>query len=200
MNTNKKTISVCVLLFLTLMLTVPVWAHGDDPEGEDDHSSELAEGTKAPDDGHAVVDSVSLGNSNSLMVMGGFIGAVFLAGGSGFMFQPRKSTLFGLALIGLTGVIHLMVGLAWRDALLLLNGFGFLALGALWAMPPRFIPNQKRMIAIILAAYTLITFAGYFLTHDHFDFIAIFTKVVEVPLLLALTYSAFTAKTVDISA
>ncbi|MFT5193772.1 MAG: hypothetical protein ACI9EW_001538 [Cellvibrionaceae bacterium] len=199
MNTNKKTIVASLLLILTLMLTVPAWAHGDDPEEEPVATQAVQADDPDEKDDHAVVDEVSLRNNNSLMVMGGLLGAVLLAGGSGLMFQPRRSTILGLALIGLTGAIHLIVGLAWGDTLLLLNGIGFLGLGALWALPPRFVPNQKRILAIVLAAYTLITFAGYFLTHDHYDFIAIFTKVVELPLLIALAYSAYTAKTVKLN-
>ncbi len=89
MKQQKLTFTVILLLVLTLLLTVPVLAHGDDPEEEhtstqgsdDDHADES--------DGHAIVDEASLRNSNTLMVLGGFLGAVFLAGGAGFMFQPR---------------------------------------------------------------------------------------------------------------
>ncbi len=175
---KSKKIGVLLIVLSSLLFAVPVLSHGDDPEEE----------TSAE-----VLDDHASGTSNISFIIGGILGAVLLAAGGAFLFSPRPGmmTLIGLALAGATGVIHLMVGSVWGDTLLLLNGIGFLGLGILWAIPKQFIPIQKRIVSIVLAMYTLVTILGYFLTHDHYDFVAILTKVIEVPLLVILAVSAF---------
>lgn len=203
MNSKSKKITVLLFILISLLLTVPVIAHGDDPDEEEtstevseDHSETEKEDTHTDEDeGEDHSDSEdehTSGTSNTSFVIGGLIGATLLAAGAAFIFSPRPGsmTLIGLALIGATGAIHIMVGSMWGDTLLLLNGIGFLGLGVLWAMPNQFIPNQKRILAIVLALYTLVTILGYFLTHDHYDFVAILTKVIEVPLLIILAAAA----------
>ena len=204
MNIQSKKLVLILIILLSLSLAVPVLAHDGEPEEDetttevsDDHAEEEEEdGHSDDEDNHA--DEADAGHndegySNTGYVIGGIIGAVLLAAVAAFLFSPRPSLiiLIGLALIGATGVVHLMVGSAWGDTLLLLNGIGYLGLGVVWAMPNQMIPNQKRILAIILAVYTLITIAGYFVTHDHYDFVALFTKVIEAPLLVILAISAF---------
>ncbi|MFK7801654.1 MAG: hypothetical protein AB8G95_08490 [Anaerolineae bacterium] len=230
MKLLKNLVTTIFLLTLTLLLVVPTFAHGEDPEegepstqvadegdghddddphteDEEDHSGEsdahTEEGDSHNEDGdHGHTDGEDNhgdGSGNTGFVIGGIIGAVLLAAGAAFMFSPRPSmlVLIGLALIGATGVIHLMVGANWGDTLLLLNGIGFLGLGVVWAIPNQMIPNQKRIVAIVLAVYTLITILGYFLTHDHYDFVAILTKVIEVPLLIILAISVFSSEKIN---
>ncbi len=158
-------------------------AHGDDPE--DESTAEIS-------DEHTEEGDVHAGPSNTSYVSGGIAGAALLVAGAAFLFSSQLSimTLVGLALIGATGVIHIMVGSIWGDTLLLLNGIGFFGLGILWVLPNQFIPNQKRILGIVLALYTLVTILGYFFTHDHYDFVAILTKAIEAPLLIILVISA----------
>lgn len=184
---SKKLILVLIILF-SLSFAVPALADGE--PGEEDGHAEVSDDHAEDEDGH---DDGGEGSGNTRYVIGGIVGALLLVAGAAFLFSPRPNIiiLIGLALIGATGVVHLMVGAAWGDTLLLLNGIGYLVLGILWAMPNQMIPNQKRILAIILAVYTLITIVGYFVTHDHYDFVALFTKVIEVPLLIILVISVY---------
>lgn len=211
MDSRLKSIFVLFGMLIILISVAPVLGHGEDPE-EEEKAAEVEEQHADEDDGHqddddhqddgdhvetdehaAEGDDHGGGFGNIQFVVGGIIGALLLAGGVAFLFSPRPSMmiLVGLALIGATGVIHLMVGGNWGDTILLLNGIGFLVLGAVWGMPNELFSNQKRITAGILVIYTLITIVGYFATHDHYDFVAILTKVIEVPLLIILGLSAF---------
>ena len=197
MNTKFKNIIVLLSIFFSLLIAVPVMGHGDDPE-EEETSAEVSDSHSDEEDEHASEgDGHGSDTSNAIFIIGGIIGAALLATGAAFLFTPRPGymILTGLALIGATGVIHLMVGAIWGDILLLLNGLGYFVLGVAWAMPNQFIPNQKRISAIILTIYTLITILGYFLTHDHYDFVAIITKAIEIPLLAILAMSAYQPST-----
>ena len=174
-----------LLLMVSLLFTVPVLAHGDDPD-EEESTAEVA-------DDHGEEDAHDEGLSNVSVVIGGIAGAALLAIGAAYLFSPRPDliSLIGLALIGGTGIIHLMVGLTWSDMLLILNAIGYIGLGIVWVMPKQFFPNQRRILAAVLALYTLATIFGYFLTHDHFDFVGLMAKVIEFPLFLILAYDAF---------
>ena len=232
MNIKSKKLAVILIILLSLSFSVPVLAHGGEPDedetttevsddhaedetttevsddhaedetttevsddhAEDETTTEVSDDHAEEEDGHTEEeDDHGEGSGNTRYVIGGIVGALLLVAGAAFLFSPRPNIiiLIGLALIGATGVVHLMVGAAWGDTLLLLNGIGYLVLGILWAMPNQMIPNQKRILAIILAVYTLITIVGYFVTHDHYDFVALFTKVIEVPLLIILVISVY---------
>ena len=128
-------------------------------------------------------------------VIGSIVGAALLAGAAYFAFSPRPSNTFlvGLALAGATGMIHLMIGLIWGDTLFLLNGIGYFGLAIFWALPTELFPRQKMLTAVALAIYTLITIVAFIAAHigDHFDFLGIFDKVIEVGLLIAIGLALF---------
>lgn len=190
MKIGIRLILLTILLFCSLLLPFPALGHEDLEEGSGSEAAALNEG-----DGHSeeADDHDAKEDGTLSLVLGGIIGAAVLALGGVFLFNPRPNpmTLIGLALIGMTGVIHLMIGVGWGNILLVLNGLGYLILGIMWALPVQSVSYQKRLFNIVLIVYTLITIAGYFLTHDHYDFIAILTKVVEVLLLIALAFSLF---------
>lgn len=193
MKLVKNLIIAFILFLLTLFFVIPAFAHGEDPE-EGESTAQIADGGDGHSDNNPHSegdDDHGDGSGNTSFAIGGIIGATLLALSAAFMFFPRPSmlVLIGLALIGATGVIHIMVGVNWGVALLLLNGIGFLGLGVVWAMPNEIISNQQRIIVIVLAIYTLITILGYFFTHDHYDFVAILTKVIEALLLIILAIS-----------
>ncbi len=196
MHSKIKYLPILIGIFFVFAFTLPVIGHGDDPEEEpaaqvedsqDDGDGHSDDGDHSDEDGHQE------SSGNLQFVIGGIIGALLLAGGAVFLFSPRPPTmvLAGLALIGATGVIHLMVGAFWGDTILLLNGIGYLVLGVVWGMPNEMFSNQKKIVAGILAVYTLITIGGYFATHDHYDFVAILTKAIEGLLLIILGLAVF---------
>ena len=177
--------------------------HAED-EGVDDHSEETD--TNNEDDGtdghtadegadaHAEDGADDHGggsNLNLIATMSGIIAAVALAGGA-MMFlgeRPNTLTLAGLALIGFTGLLHLVAGTAWSDTLLILNGIGYVVLAIAWVSPQQIMGNQRQIVAGILIVYTLITIIGYFATHDHYDYLGIISKVIEFVLLAVLALS-----------
>ncbi len=128
-------------------------------------------------------------------VIGAIVGAGLLAGLAAFMFSPRPSNtvLAGLALAGATGMIHLMMGFIWGSNLFVLNGIGFFGLAIFWALPTELFPRQKTVTAVALAIYTLVTIGAYLVDHigDHFDFLGIFAKVIEVALLIVIGMTLF---------
>ena len=162
----------------------------DDTHAENEATDDHAEDTT---DAHAdeADDHGGGSNLNTLATVGGIIGAIVLVAGAMMILNPSPSSLVlaGLALIGFTGVLHLVVGAAWSDTLLILNGLGYMGLAIAWVWPQQFIPNQNKIVAAILIVYTLITIVGYFGTHDHYDYTAILSKIVEVVLILVLGLS-----------
>lgn len=127
--------------------------------------------------------------------LGGVGGAILLAGAAAFLFKPRPSNtmLAGIACIGATGTIHLMMGLIWGNNWFLLNGVGYFGLGVLWAMPDEIIPQQRKLVSVALALYTLVTIVIYIASHitDHFDTLGIVDKLIEVMLLIAIGLTWF---------
>ena len=121
-------------------------------------------------------------------LIGGLIGGVVLAGVAMMMIQPKPdrlmlSVLFG---IGFAGILHLAVALIWGDNLLLLNGAGFIVLGIAWGWFTGLVPGGRTTILAVLAVYTLVTFVGYFVTHDHFDLVGLASKAAEAFLLIVI--------------
>ena len=90
-----------------------------------------------------------------------------------------------LATIG-TAVIHMMLG-GW---LFILNGIGYLVLGAAVLAPMPFLQQRRGIVRLMLLAYTFVTIVAYFVAHPNFawqtDGLGLFTKLVEVILFLLL--------------
>ncbi len=89
----------------------------------------------------------------------------------------------------ITAVVHLFVG--WPpqgiDALLFLNGLGYLVLLAAWWRTPAFL--SRHLVRWVYMLYTAVTIVGYFAVWGLgglTDAVGMFTKVVEVLLILAL--------------
>lgn len=132
-------------------------------------------------------------------VLGALGGAVLLAGMAAFSFNPRPSNIMlaGLALVGATGMIHFMMGLTWGNSWFLLIGVGYFGLGVFWAIPDKIIPQQSKLLAVILAIYTLINIVIYVVLSvaDHFDLLGIFDKVIEALLLIVIGWTLFRPET-----
>jgi len=139
----------------------------------------------AHDDG-GIFSAFNLGMIFISFVGGGMLAVAPMLGGT----RPNLLTLAGLALIGMTGWLHLVAGVMWTYPLLVLNGLGYLVLGLAWVWPERFIGNQKRTVTAILAVYTVATIIGYFVTHlSGVDALGLVNKVMEVALLVVLGLS-----------
>lgn len=205
------------VLLLMLSMAMPTFAFGEDgvdrgetavayqddhDEDDDDHHDDGDDDEHDhhddEDDDHAHSDNGHHGEGQSIAealapFWVGLLGAVILSGGVNVSQRDKVSLIeyMGLALIGITGLVHLVGGIGWSSTLLILNGFGFLALGIAWVIPFSFIPAQKKLIPLILIVYTLITIVGYFATHTVYDVLGIVTKVVEVLLLIVLGISLF---------
>lgn len=89
----------------------------------------------------------------------------------------------------ITGAIHLSLG----GALFVLNGLGFIGLGAAFLLPISFLQPWKEVVRWLLVGYTLLTIALYFVFHPNGtwqqDGLGIATKFIEILLLLLLIYS-----------
>lgn len=90
-----------------------------------------------------------------------------------------------IALTTMTGVIHLLIGLT-GEWLLLANGVGFMGLLGLIYLPFTFLRRWRTVLVAGMIVYTLVTIAGYFVTHDHVDNLGLATKAVEVLLIVGL--------------
>ena len=128
-----------------------------------------------------------------LPLVAGFVGAVVAAGlakGLSFAVKPLELGIVGLTTV--TGVLHLVLGLA-GDKLLFLNGLGYLGLLGLIYLPLKFLSKLQLPLRIVLGLYTFVTIAGYFWLHSpaHYDVLAILSKVIEVILLVLIARSIF---------
>ena len=92
-----------------------------------------------------------------------------------------------IALTLLTALIHLYVGFQSGFFILVLNGFGFIALAAgLYLLPQ--LANWRSQIRWVLIAYTAVTIVGYFAIFPQpLDYgLGLVTKAIEVILIVLL--------------
>lgn len=102
----------------------------------------------------------------------------------------KPYAIWNIGVIGLgsmTAFLHLGIGLR-GDTLLLLNGFGYLALVYALLLPLPFLIAKQAWTQWLLLGYTSVTFVGYFLTHGLVlsDLIGLFTKILELGLIFFL--------------
>ena len=95
------------------------------------------------------------------------------------------------ALIAATAVIHLLV--AGSDTLLILNGLGYIGLLGLLVLPIEALRKHRATLLLVIIAYTSVTIVGYFATHTSYDTVGIFTKAVEVLLIVGALVSVMHA-------
>jgi hypothetical protein len=106
-------------------------------------------------------------------------------------FDMKHSTLHTLIIVTavLTGLIHLvllsiLIGqVSW---LFVLNGLGFLVLLAAWYYTPGFLGSQRVALHTVFMLYTLATIGAWLAIGDFSDPLGLFTKLVEVILVVAL--------------
>ena len=168
--------------------------HGDEEAGhadEDDHHGEDEAGHGAESDAHA-----DDGHHDepftwaSLIPLFAGIGVATIVSGTSWGLFKKELNGLQLAIIALafvTGILHLLLGLA-GDRLLLLNGIGYLSLLGLLYSPIGVLAGFKNLVRLVLIGYTLITIVGYFWLHSpaQYDALAIASKVVEVTLIIVL--------------
>lgn len=99
-------------------------------------------------------------------------------------------------LTALTGFIHLAVGRT-GDLLLLANGAGFCTIAILRGLPAIRLSTFNKMVTAGLLVYTIITFIGYFLTHNSYDIYGITTKFIEVTLIVIVLRDLLTSNPVE---
>ena len=171
--------------------------HANETESHIDEADGHAETTDghASDDGHH--DDQPFTWRSLVPFFAGVIGALValvLAKILSPGIKPLDLSIIGLT--ALTGVLHLVLGLA-GDRLLLLNGFGYLALLVLIYLPATPLKALRIPLRIILGLYTLATIIGYFWLHSpaQYDALAILSKVFEVLLLVLVIGSLSKAST-----
>lgn len=160
-----------IIFVILLLFTVSVYAHGDE-----DHSSQ------------SVIDIIRNISTNQLIVLGaGIVIACIFAGTIWFLAGKQMPAMLVLAtvLTMYTGIIHLVVGRT-GDWLLIANGAGFCAIAILRSLPVIRLSTFHKMVTAGLLVYTIITFVGYFLTHNSYDIYGIATKFIEVTLMVIL--------------
>lgn len=104
----------------------------------------------------------------------------------------RSSRLFFVTafVIAFAGFIHLAAGRS-GDWILLANGLGYLVFVVMRGHKLIRLTKWNMMLSIVIIIYTIITFIGYFLTHDHYDIIAVSSKTAEVVLIGLLLFEIF---------
>lgn len=96
-----------------------------------------------------------------------------------------------------TALITAVIHLSFSRPLLQLNGLGYLVLLAAFFLPWPPLQRYHSLLRWVFAGYTLVTIAGYFILHPNgswqTDRVGMFTKLVEVILLLLLIYDGQSA-------
>lgn len=160
-----------IILAILLPFTMSVYAHGDE-----DHSSQ------------SIIDIIRNISTNQLIVLGaGIVIACIFVGIIWFLAGKQMPAMLVLAtvLTVYTGIIHLVVG-GTGDWLLVANGAGFCAIAILRGLPIIRLSTFNKIVTAGLLVYTIITFIGYFLTHNSYDIYGIVTKLIEVMLIAIL--------------
>lgn len=131
-------------------------------------------------------------NTNILIVLIAASLSVIYSGAIWATLAEKASRFFFVIawLIAFAGFIHLAAGRS-GDWLLLANGIGYLVFVILRGHKAIRTTKWNSLLSIIIVIYTLITFVGYFLTHDHYDIVAISTKASEIILMLLLVFELF---------
>lgn len=106
------------------------------------------------------------------------------------LISGKPYPIWNIGVIGLGSMaafLHLGIGLR-GDTLLLLNGFGYLALVYALLLPLPFLIARQAWTHWLLVGYTSVTFVGYFLMHGLAisDLIGLFTKILEFGLVFFL--------------
>lgn len=167
----RRTIySTIMTAILSLLIILPVAAHG----GEEEAAA-----------ASAFSDSMILGISLIAAVV---VGIALMAWPA---IQLRPIQLLISALVVMTAIVHLMVGI---DApLLLANGVGYVAiLAALYLLPVKLFKGLRTPLSWLLIAYTIITIISFFVIHPggiedgSLDWLGLVTKAVEVVLIALL--------------
>lgn len=99
--------------------------------------------------------------------------------------SSRQKAIVGLTL--LTGVIHLVLGIQFSDALFILNFLGYFALViALYFLPQ--LAGQRSLIQWGLIGYTLLTVILYFVMSSNplSSVPGLITKAIEIILIILL--------------
>ena len=163
----RRTIySTILTVILSLLIVLPVAAHGDE---------ETVAATFS--------DGMILGTSLAAAVV---VGLGLMAWSA---IQLRSIQLVIAALVVMTAVVHLMAG---ADApLLLANGVGYLAiLAVLYLLPVNFFKGLRVPLYWLLIAYTVITIISFFVIHPggmedgSLDWLGLITKAAEVILVV----------------
>lgn len=171
---------VLYLLMLVLLLSFPIVVFADGGHDNEDTAAEV--------DDHN--EEVTTASSFALLPL--LLGVVAGGGASGGAYASGKKQLSGLQLgvVGLTvatGVSHVVMGLG-GEMLMLLNGLGYLALAAAIFLPFGLPDGLQRLLPIILAVYTLVTIAGYFVLHTpaQYSTLGLGSKAIEIVLVVLL--------------
>ncbi len=92
----------------------------------------------------------------------------------------RPLQILIVAMVAITAVIHLSL---YTDIILLLNGFGYAALAALYVLP--MVAAQRQRVRWLLLGYTLVTFVAWIFVGAR-NTIGYVDKAVEAVLIVAL--------------
>lgn len=171
----SKTMSILIAL---LLVTSIVYAHG--PEGDDGGDDVHVDATS-----ETFLASISI--KQQILLSAGVAGSLLFTGVLWWVTGRQMPAILMVAtfLTALTGLIHLAVGRN-GEWLLLANGIGYCAIAIVRILPRIQLSPLSKWITIGLVAYTVVTIAGYILTHDHYDIVGISSKVIEVLLLVVL--------------
>ncbi len=192
----KRKLGMILLIFVASLLVVTAHDEGTSYQPEptqpitDDAGAQILTNTADISNSDVVASSnFSLDfGSRTLIIL--LISGVLAVGVTGLIWSITGRNLSNSIIIAsfltiFTGGIHLAFGIR-GDWLLLANGVGFLGFGVIRTLNVIRISKFNKLIIVALMGYTVVTFFGYFLTHDHFDTIGLASKLTETILLVIL--------------
>ena len=160
-----------IMLVIMLLITINVYAHGTE-----DHSSQ------------SIIDIIRNISLRQMALLGGGVAfSAIFTGVLRFLTKSQMSPLFILmtTLTVFAGFIHLVAGIG-GDYLLIANGIGFIGFAIMRSLDVVQASKYHKLISVALMVYIVITFVGYFLTHEYYDIIGISSKLTEVILFVIL--------------
>lgn len=202
-----------LIVLLTLVVSLPIAvAHDEGTSDQPQPTQPVADNAETIDDTSRQVttnvDNIEVSAVSSLftfdlgsrtliilLISGGL--AVGMTGAVWLISERNLpvSILLASFLTVFTGAIHLAFGLR-GDFLLLANGIGFLGFAVIRSIDVIRLSQFNKSIILALMGYTIVTFLGYFLTHDHFDTIGLVSKLTEAILFIVLLREVITSNDV----
>lgn len=202
----KRKLWIILLVFIASLLVVIAHDEGSSyqPQPTQHATDETGTQITTNTDDATISDDLSslftfnLGSRTLIILL---LSGVLAVGMTGVMWgiigrNLPNSIIIASILTLFTGAIHLAFGIR-GDWLLLANGIGFLGFSVIRILDVVRLSKVNELIILALIGYTIATFVGYFLTHNHFDTIGLTSKITEAILFVVLVRDLFTSNPIE---